>query len=73
VLLCLALPASAAADREVVPDGMALPVDATHEKPVPQKTISGSLLAAAVGGGAEVVFLSRAAQIVISGTGRRAL
>jgi hypothetical protein len=52
---------------------MALPFDATHEKPVPQKTISGSLLAAKYEQRRLVLVLLRAAQIVISGTGRRAL
>jgi hypothetical protein len=73
VLLCLALSARTAAGGEVVPHGIALPSDTTHELPEPPLTISGSLLAAAVEGGATVLLLSRAAQIVTSGTGRRAL
>ena len=48
MLLCGALPARAAAGGEGVPGGSALLVVATHEKPVPQKTISGSLLAARI-------------------------
>jgi hypothetical protein len=48
VLLCGALPARAATDLEVVPGGSALELDAKHEKPLPQKTISGSPFAKAV-------------------------
>jgi hypothetical protein len=73
VLLCTALPARAAAGGVVVPGGSALPFGTTHEKPVPQKTISGSLLAARIERLRQALLLWRSAQIVINGTGRRAL
>jgi hypothetical protein len=44
----------------------------THESPEPTLTISGSLLAAMAVCDAEGLLLSRAAQIVTIGTGRRA-
>ena len=55
------------------PGRAALPGGAAHERPVPPLTISGSLLAAGVVRNTADLPHSRAAQIVTSGTGRRAL
>jgi hypothetical protein len=55
-----------------VPGGFALLADATHESPEPALTTCGSLLAAEVLAGRRVLLLSRAAQVVTTGTGRRA-